>query len=77
MNSVTKPSRRLAQWIDEFQGYDFDIHFRRRREAIVPDALSRCPDYLDYLNAMIQHDEFSPHLKTFLIDHTLPEDAVM
>ena len=74
MNSVTKPSKRLARWIDEFQGYDLDIRFRRGREAIVPDALSRRPDYF---NAMIQHDEFIPHLKTFLIDHTLPEDAAM
>src|SRR6266480_4609663 len=46
MNSVTKPSKRLARWIDEFQGFDLDICYRRGREAIVPDALSREPDYL-------------------------------
>ena len=28
-------------------------------------------------NQMIQHDEFIPHLKTFLIDHILPENAAM
>ena len=79
MNSVTKPSKRLARWIDEFQGYDLDIRYRRGREAIIPDALSRRPDYFNVflLNAMIRHDEFIPHLKNFLINHTLPEDAAM
>ena len=79
MNSVTKPSRRLARWIDEFQAYDLDIRYRRGSEAIVPDVLSRRPDYFNaiILNTMIQHEEFIPYLKTFLIDHTLPEDAAM
>ncbi len=57
-----------------FKGYDLDIRYRRGREAIITDALSRC---LDYFNVMIQHDEFIPHLKTFLIDHILPENAAM
>ena len=79
MNSVTKPAKRLARWIDEFQGYDFDIRYRRGREAIIPDVLSRRPDYFNVflLNTMIRHDEFIPHLKNFLINHTLPEDAAM
>ena len=62
MNTVTRPSKRLARWIDEFQGYDLDIRYRRGREAIVPDALSRRPDYLN----AIQHDrykDFIIHLK--------------
>ena len=31
MNSVTRPSKRLARWIDEFQGFDLDIRYRRGR----------------------------------------------
>jgi hypothetical protein len=40
INTVSKPSNRLIRWIDEFQGYDLDIRYRRGSEAIVPDALS-------------------------------------
>ena len=74
MNSVTKPSKRLARWIDEFQGFDLDIRYRRGMEAIVPDALSRRPDYL---NAMVQQDDFISHLKQFLIDGMVPSDPAM
>ena len=41
MNSVTRPSKRLARWIDEFQGFDLDIRYRRGKDATVPNALSR------------------------------------
>lgn len=29
MNSVTRPSKRLPIWIDEFQELDLDIRYRR------------------------------------------------
>jgi len=76
MNSVTKPSKRLARWIDEFQGFDLDIRYRRGRDAIVPDALSRRPDYL---HAILEHKDnnYIPHLIQFLIDRTLPEDTLI
>ena len=80
MNSVTRPSKRLARWIDEFQGFDLDIRYRRGKEAIVPDALSRRPDYFDYLAAIgvnIRYDDYIPHLKEYLISNTLPQDPAM
>jgi hypothetical protein len=66
MNTVTRPSRRLARWIDEFQGYRLDIRYRRGREAVVPDALSRRPDYLNAIgNVGVNniHEEFITHIK--------------
>jgi RNase H-like domain found in reverse transcriptase len=85
MNSITKPSKRLARWIDEFQGYDLDIRYRKGREAIVPDALSRRPDFMsneltDVVNAITQDDKYSDlvgHLKEYLTSKTLPLDATM
>ena len=80
MNSIIKPSKRLARWIDEFQGFDLDIRYRRGREAIVPDALSRRPDYLSYLAAIgvdPRHDDYIQHLKQYLISKKLPRDPAM
>jgi hypothetical protein len=48
MNTVSKLSNRLICWIDEFQGFDLDIRYRRGREAIVPDAFDAIvPDAFD------------------------------
>ena len=89
MNTVSKPSNRLIRWIDEFQGYDLDIRYLKGRDAIIPDALSRRPDYrreyqlnfileLDkYLNSIYDHEEFISHLKDFLTDHGLPRDPAI
>jgi len=46
MNSIRNPSGRMARWIDEFQEYDLDIQYRKGSEAVVPDALSRRPDFM-------------------------------
>ena len=73
MNSVSKPSKRLARWIDEFQGYDLDIRYRRGRDAVVPDALSRRPDYFNYIAN--EKDNYISYIKQFLIDGTLPNEA--
>ena len=40
------PSKRLARWLDEFQEFDLDIRYRKGSEAIVPDAISRRPDFM-------------------------------
>jgi hypothetical protein len=40
------PSKRLARWIDEFSEYQLDIKYRKGSEAVVPDAISRRPDFL-------------------------------
>jgi hypothetical protein len=45
METNKNPSKRMARWIEEFQGHDLDIQYRKGVEAIVPDALSRRPDF--------------------------------
>jgi len=45
MNTIWRPSRRLARWIEEFQEWKLEIKYRRGSEATLPDALSRRPDY--------------------------------
>jgi len=74
MNSITRPSKRLARWIDEFQGYNLSIKYRKGSEAVVPDALSRRPDFF---NAMLQVEEYIPHIEQYLLNKQLPTDSTM
>ena len=46
LQTTRTPSKRLARWIDEFSEFDLDIRYRKGSEAIVPDAISRRPDFL-------------------------------
>jgi hypothetical protein len=46
LNTTRTPSKRLARWIDEFSEYSLDIRYRRGSDAVVPDALSRRPDFI-------------------------------
>ncbi|GJJ76346.1 hypothetical protein EMPS_08705 [Entomortierella parvispora] len=45
--SPTQPklTRRQARWMELLQEYDFDFKYKRGVDNIVPDALSRRPDY--------------------------------
>ncbi|GJJ74408.1 hypothetical protein EMPS_06766 [Entomortierella parvispora] len=40
-----KLTRRQARWMELLQEYDFDFKYKRGVDNIVPDALSRRPDY--------------------------------
>ena len=76
MNTIKHPSARLTRWIDEFQMYDLDIRYRPGVKAVVPDALSRRPDYL---TAIIEREqkgqvEYVEHMGKYLADGTLPRD---
>ena len=73
MNTVQKPSKRLARWVDEFQQYNLIIKYRPGSQAIVPDAISRRPDF----NALLlKHaEDYIPYIRQFLQDHSFPEDA--
>ena len=75
---MSKPSKRLARWIEEFQSYDLDIRYRKGKEAIVPDALSRRPDYinvmLSVLNAITDKEAYIPCVQRFLEESALPAD---
>ena len=46
LQTTTTYSKRLARWVAEFQEYDLKIQYRRGDEAIIPDAISRQPDFI-------------------------------
>jgi len=73
MNTVQKPSKRLARWVDEFQQYNLIIKYRPGKLAIVPDAISRRPDF----NALVLRsaEDYVPYVRQFLQDHTFPAEA--
>ena len=69
--------KRLARWIDEFQGFDLDIRYRRGKDAIVPDALSRRPDYFAAILENDKYNNFMTYLKEYLINKILPQDPAI
>ena len=73
MNTVQKPSKRLARWIDEFQQYTLIIKYRPGNQAVVPDAISRRPDF----NALLLRatEDYIPYIRYFLQSHSIPVDA--
>jgi hypothetical protein len=50
-------SKRLARWIEEFQDKHIKWKYRPGREAIVPDAISRRPDFLESVSANVAQDQ--------------------
>ena len=76
MNTIKRPSARLTRWIDEFQMYDLDIRYRPGVKAIVPDALSRRPDYLAAIAQRERENsiEYVEHMGNYLTKGTLPGD---
>ena len=60
MNTVKKPSQRLARWIDEFAAYELDIVYKPGSKMVAADALSRRSDY-EELRTMVAATE---HLRT-------------
>src|SRR4030095_5572129 len=74
MNTVQKPSKRLARWVDEFQSYNLVIKYRPGIQAIVPDAISRRPDFLNVLK-LTTADDYIPYIRQFLQSNSVPDDA--
>ena len=68
MNSIIRLFKRLIRWIDEFQGYNLSIKYRKESEAVVSDALSRRSDFL---TAILQAEEYIPHIEQYLLDKKL------
>ena len=86
LQTTKEPSRRLERWIAEFGDYDLDIQYRKGSEAIVPDAISRRPDFIPLkrrkgglLNAMTEEREFEWYdaLVKFLDEGVLPSDIAL
>jgi len=63
----TQPNltRRQARWMELFQEYDFDFRYKPGKDNIVPDALSRRPDY--------NWDPSTLHNITIAVDPTLKQ----
>jgi transposase InsO family protein len=57
--STKRYSKRLARWIAEFQEYDLQIRYRKGSEAVVPDAISRRPDFIGEGPANVAQFPFS------------------
>jgi hypothetical protein len=66
LQTMKTPSKRVARWFEEFSEFDIEIKYRKGSEAIVPDAISRRPDFMgntpanvaERINAMrLQQDE--------------------
>ena len=86
LQTTKEPSRRLERWIAEFGDYDLDIQYRRRAEAVVPDAISRRPDLVQpkekksfQLRAMSAETKFAWHdaLVKYLVEDSLPSDRAL
>jgi hypothetical protein len=72
MNTVQKPSKRLARWIDELQQYNPVIKYRPGSQAVIPDAFSRRHDF----NALIlQTMDYVPYVHQFLENQSFPLDT--
>jgi hypothetical protein len=75
MNTIKRPSKRLARWIDEFQEWNLKIKYRRGSEAVVPDALSRRPDYmLNMMHGLAPKEEYVNYMEEYLRSGTLPKN---
>ena len=82
MNTMKNPSKRLARWLDEFQQYNLVIKYRPGKQAIVPDAISRRPDYLnsirwerDNQSEIARREAHLPAIREFLATKKLPKDT--
>ena len=74
MNTIRRPSRRLTRWIEEFQAWKLKIKYRRGSDAVVPDALSRRPDY--NLNVMheVSQEDYVIYMEEYLSTGILPNN---
>jgi len=80
MNTMTEHSKRLARWVDEFQAYNLDIKYRPGKDAIVPDAISRRPDFIGTGKANISQQKVNMTSLTSMMTESfrgIPEDDWM
>lgn len=87
MHTMQKPTKRLARWIEEFGEYDLDLRYRPGTQQVVPDAISRRPDWMGveprhlasklYSIRGMDEDEWASHMYAWLMDRTPPPSFCM
>lgn len=75
LQSQKRPSPRLARWIDEFGQYALDIQYRPGPQAIVPDSISRRPDFLNTLSVCEAQLEWSEYMKDYIQVGAFPKES--
>ena len=84
--TMRNPSKRLARWIEEFGEFDLNIQYRKGAEAVVPDAISRRPDFMGEgprnraaIIATVRgldEDDWALHMARLLQDNTPPPEPL-
>lgn len=74
LRSLKRPSPRLARWIDEFGQYSLDIQYRPGPKAVIPDSISRRPDFLNVLSLQSDGKEWSEYMFDFLREAEHPNE---
>ena len=84
--TMRNPTKRLARWIEEFGEYNVDLRYRRGRDQVVPDAISRRPDLMGEgprniahpLTAIrgVEEDEWANHLLLYLEEGVEPPEPL-
>jgi hypothetical protein len=79
LETIKRPSKRLVRWIEEFQGWNLKIKYRKGSEAVVPDALSRRPDYrrlrLNVMRGLAPNEEYVMYMEDYLKMESVPESG--
>ena len=73
LHTLKRPSPRLARWIDEFGQYSLNIQYRPGPKCIIPDCISRRPDFLGTL-CIIGQEESKLEWAEFMMDYLQPND---
>ena len=64
LQSKARLTGRQARWLDLLQSFNFEVQHVAGIQNVVPDALSRRPDYLPSLKVMsLTNPEFGSRLK--------------
>ena len=78
------PSKRLARWVSEFAEHDIKIEYRPGKGCVVPDAISRRPDWMEKISATsafisslrgVNEEDWVDAVMKYLRDGLEPQDA--
>lgn len=67
-------SRRMARWMELLSQFDFQIVYRKGKDNVVADALSRIPE-APRVEVMVMESNWPEDIPAYLESGSLPEDA--